>query len=442
MTVTVSTLRTIVLVVVGAIAGIHLGLGGAGLIEVTTANGLDSILPPLFLISGIIMLAGISVYLRRPRRRLLLHRIGMIVLIGHLLFFIDWHHLYLVERALGLDALGHGVHHHGIEPPADPSSGSSLGDDLRYLAAYVAYLAREYSVLGAVVATLLEQPIALVTKALELSALGALATLHQLDRHAVDHVHWRPAEGEVRRAVIASLPFLTVVAIAVMAESVLTSWGVDSRIVDLIEVIAAANLVGILGWHLLIRPASHARVSQPELPDDRERDRAASTPVLTWQLWSGVWIGIIGLLVLASAGGIVALDDPDTGHDHGGEELEQLYDDLEAAGIDVDRKWSAMHHSDYHGGDAILLFYFTDYVNDTDGLHEEADVILGELIPAVADDQLDVEIVFVDARTPADESHFEWDINRTVIDEMIEGDRDWSFVREHALDGAEMHDPD
>ncbi len=99
-------------VLAGIVGLIHLYLGAVGFFEYATTGELPSILPPLFVVSGLAVLVGIYGFRKGLVAPRTVYGGGIALMAVYLVGYADWHVFNVFESYVNLGELGHG-HDHG-----------------------------------------------------------------------------------------------------------------------------------------------------------------------------------------------------------------------------------------------------------------------------------------------------------------------------------------
>lgn len=142
----VRRLQFLALQVVGAVAIIHLVVGGQKLLRIATQGLLGVYLtqylwldprPALFVVSALALLVGVVATARGWIDRRLAYRLGLVVLVGYVLGWVGWHSVLDHGRSLGgsaatarthgHDGLGEVLWSHYVVPVVDAVTASASG---------------------------------------------------------------------------------------------------------------------------------------------------------------------------------------------------------------------------------------------------------------------------------------------------------------------------
>lgn len=416
----------------GITAAIHLGLGLAGVGQYLASGHLPSVLHPFFLASGIAMLAGLVAFLRgyfAPSRA---YALGAVLMAIHLLAYIDWHVLQTFEWVVDSPEYGHDHAHvdgqghdslFGLLPLEDP------------LVAGVVTLFGSSAVVqfgSHVVAS----PIDLLAKCSELLLLGVFLLLRWADSNDVGRLRWDfELEDIAGGAGLIGLGiglWLTTRILSAILEPV----AVAEAVLGVLELAGfGAVLFGVV-WSGMVAPI----VNQSSSPTARPITLSRHVPgMIPGNDRRNIRVGAVilmgGVVLFAGIVGFApAIDSGSHQHGHGEDALDDVTAALAEEDIEVDRNWSMVHHSEYHGGDALLLDYFTNHPDDPAGIEAEIPIVLQAVVDVVAAGGFDsVVVVFADVRSPRDESLVWWEIDIEWVERYLTGEWSWAELVERVL---------
>lgn len=405
---------------------VHLTLGVTGVAGWVRTGSLDSALAPAFVLVGLAIYAGLLIAIVSPSHRRSLATAGSVLMAALILGYIDWHVVQAVEGALRLGELGHQHDHSATTPAVVARGGASVTDLIAAMPAVAPFVLREFSVVGAAVLHAVEAPVELVAKAAEAALIAVLLVLRWVESHPdVDTVVWAPTRRDVTRGVLAAVPGALLIAAAVGGQTAMLVSGVSPFVVDVIELLGWVLVLVPLGWFL----GGRSIVARSRGGAPREPSLTAHVPGMTDQgvgrnLAVLAWYVVIVIVVAMTLGGFVAADGHE--HDHANEDLDRYVEALEDRGIDVDEPYTVIHHSEFHGGDALLLDYVTDDVGDDAAIADEMEVIVETYVDHVASGRFDgVVVAFVDVRSPGDELYLSWRVETAWVMGYLDGEKSW-----------------
>lgn len=408
--------------------GIHLAFGGYGLYQWIHGDP-PSILPLFFTITGVVILLGVldAKAGRVPRDRL--YTLGALLMCLHLLAYLDWHVLSISERLVGLGTYGH-EHAHG-------EASRDIGEILATVEENPWGIGDGLASLSVVLATLLHamaSPIALLTKATELLLLMALLILRWADNAGSQRLCWHLRPIHVRWGLLTAGTGAILWIIVILFGGDAIRLGADPLFLDLLELSVFAGLLLSLGIWFVARPLqSQSSDTNARSVFDYIPGLPASRTISTIGILSVY--GIVFVILLAAVAGFVPAENNQTHDHHSSPALEELIASMEAEGIDVDEEWTMVHYSGYHGGDALMLDYFTDHQGDRPGVEEEIEIILNTYIDArEAGDFADVVVVLGETRTPDDTSYVWWEIDQDWIAAYLNNTLAYDELLDRVLD--------
>ena len=415
---------------------IHLGLGGAGLLEYTATGTLPSALAPMFVLTGFVVILGIGAGAMGLLDREKVYTYGAVLMVIHLVAYLDWHFLHVFEGIVDLGDLGHGhVHSH-----QDRAVATALFEASAHAPGAALALAAEGSLIISAVSHAASTPVEWLAKLAELALVPLLLVLRWTERHGIDAVRWRPRRTHLRGACAAATAGLIAWVTILLVGGSLVDRGLSSLFVDVVELMVFAILAVGVGWFTFGKPIVEA-TSESTISFTRwfpGMERGSTIP--------NIAIAVVYLVALfAVAGTLVAIVPGDGGglyhdqHHHGSDdELEAMMDAVDAEEIDVDREWTVIHYSEYHGGDALLFDHVVDPETDSDTVHAEIAVIVKAYVSAVEEGELEaVVVVLGEAWTPADDSFARWEVDRAWVDAYLDGEWTWERLLETVLDTYE-----
>lgn len=436
-TVRVDRIEQIAVSLAALTAVIHLGLGGGLLLEYARTGTLPSALAPLFVLTGLVVTLGIGTWASGLFDRETIYTGGALLMLLHLVLYLDWHFLHVFEGIVDLGDLGHGhghTHHDRVVAmtllEATPSAPEAA----------VAFLSQGSLVVAAVhhAAT---TPVEWISKLAEVALVALLLVLRWAERREIEVVRWRPRRTDLWSACAAATAGLTAWLAVLLLGGSLVDRGVSPLFIDVLELTIFGMLLFAVGWFsfgaAIVEATSGETISMTKWLPAME----PGSPL------PNVAIAVVYIIAfLAVAGTLIAFVPSDAGesshdhhHDHGpDDELEALMDSIEAEGVHVDREWTTIHYSEYHGGDALLFDHVVDPETDMETVHAEIAVIVEAYVEAVEEGAL-VEVVALlgEAWSPADESFARWEVERTWVDAYLDGEWSWDRLLETVLDTYE-----
>lgn len=416
-----------------AITGVvHFYIGVVGA-RAWLVGDLPNLLVPFFILVGVLIFAGILAVAAgwfSPRR---IYTVALLLMIVHLIAYIDWHILHMAERTLDLGELGHG-HVHDVSD-RDFTAASGTIQDVGSISGAVVSLSVVLGLLAHAVST----PMELVTKGVEVVLIGLFLILRWAENGDVEVIRWAIRWLDISRVVVAIVSTLALWMAIVLLRGWFVPRGFDPLLFDLFELLLVSGGVLAIGWFVMGDPIVSNHVEggatlRRYIPGFESKSRLQNTGVAI--VYLVVSMAIIGGIV----GFVPAENDHHDGHehDHVPHELEDLMDITERHGIEVDRNWTVVHYSEYHGGDAVLFDYFTEHEGDRNGLEEEIEIITELYVDAVADDGFDGVVVFLgEARTQADESYVWWEIEQEWVMAYLDGEWTWAELVERIFETYE-----
>lgn len=394
-------------------ATVHIVLGIRGIIFQTAD------LPgPIFLLTGLFSVGIGALLLQDMDIRPVLYIFGAGLMSFQLFAYLDWHTVQLVAGVL------------------DAAPNQILAQDERHRNFMWSWelLSVEglavHSAIAEIGIQLVSAPLELVTKSAEtiLIALFLLLRWAELNEH--ETIHWTVRRSDIKAVIVLLLGGGFAWGVLVIGGNVFLEIGTDERVLDIFELSLLMVVIAGLFWKLLGKPVIETT------------NRTQGVSAFDWipGFEKGMWIDNIAVAVVYGVAfitvtglfvaGVPAGEIGDV-HDHSSPELEEFAFAVEAEGIHVDHDWTMIHYSDFHGGDAVLFDYFTEYENESDGLKTEIEIITNRYIEFVDDgDFQDVQIFFGEARTQDDEAYLYWEMEQDWVESYLSGD--WS--REELLD--------
>lgn len=415
------------------IAGIHLGVALAGVWQYRATGLIPDIRTPAFVLVSAIIVVGVAAVATGTLRRDRVYSLGAALMLVHLLAYLDWHVLHVMERIVDFGDLGHGHAHGTIDRDVRGTVLAVVADPLS-----VFEHASSLSVVLAALDHALSSPVELISKSAELILLTVLLILRWAHGSDVRVITWQPRQRDVEWGIAAVIAGFGIWGGVVGVGGVLVEGGADPLFVHILELAAFGLFVGWLGWFSIGRPmvGGHAARTPPRL--------LARLPGFEPQMSvENVGVAVVYLVAfLALSATFVGFVPADGGHHHDHDEdleLDRFMEGLENRGIDVDREWSMVHYSEFHGGDALLFDYYTPHRGDRPAIESEIEEIAEAYVDAVAGGDFDDIVIFLaEARIPEDEPYVRWEIDETWVIEHLEGDRTWDELLEEIL---ETYDP-
>ena len=424
-------------------ATIHLSLGASGFVEYVATGDRPGVLAPLFVLTGVVIVAGIVAGMVGTIGRRRLYTAGLLLMIVHLVAYVDWHALAVFERFVDLGERAH-AHEHASTDRDLAAAVDSL-EAGSYRVETLVDVATSLSIVVATIAHAVAAPIDLVTKTAEVLLVGALFVLRWADRTGVDTVRWEQAAVRGPRLLAVGITGIATWTLVILLGTGLVDRGVDVLFVHLLELTAFVFLVGMVGWYLIGEPI----VSSSGDPD------SAGSPPSVGRLVPGirpgdcktnaaVWgVYFVAFLVLTAAFvGVVPTDGDAHGdhgsHDHSSVELDLLVGIVDGQDVEVDRERTMVHYADYYDGEALMLTVVSDSGDERETIETEIETIVAAYVTLVDDGGFDdVVVVLGETRTVLDDSTIWWEIEQEWVDHYLDGAWTWEQLMAAVLDTYE-----
>ena len=440
----VHRLELVAVALAAVTATIHLGLGTSEFVEYVAIGDRPGVLAPLFVLTGVLIAVGIGAGIVGTIDRRRLYVAGLLLMIVHLVAYVDWHALAVFERFVDLGERAHAHEHASTDRDLAAAVGShdAASDSVGTLVD----VATSLSIVAGTFDHVVAAPIDLVTKTTEVFLLVTLLVLRWADRTDVDPIRWDPAFVRGHRLLAAGVVGIATWTLVVLLGAALVDRGVDVLFADLLELAAFVFLTGMVGWYLIGEPivSSSRGPNSSGSPPSIERSLPGMRPG-EWTTNAAVGgVYLVAVLVLTAAFvGVVPTDGggygDHGGHDHSSEELDLLVGLVDGQDVDVDRERTMVHYAEYYDGEALMFTVVSESGDERETVEAEVETIVAAYATLVDDGGFDdVVVVLGETQTVADDTTIWWEIEQEWVEHYLDGTWTWEQLMAAVLDTYEV----